>query len=117
MNSPFTYRSDPVRIMFGAGAVSALRAEADFHKMSRLVVLCSPSRADIARRQEDAKVQRLAGLIDDRIRDGKLVEGDDSALTYLQQLGTAAPANAATQRATHDLGGHMGAKLDHLHRQ
>jgi len=60
-------------------------------------------RTDLARRQEDAKVQRLAGLIDDRIRDGKLVEGDDSALTYLQQLETAAPVNPATQRTTHDL--------------
>jgi TonB family protein len=60
-------------------------------------------RTDLARRQEDAKVQRLAGLIDDRIRDGKLVEGDDSALTYLQQLETAAPGNSATQRTTRDL--------------
>ena len=29
-------------------------------------------RADIAHRQDDAKVQHLAGLVDDRIRDGKL---------------------------------------------
>ena len=60
-------------------------------------------RAEITRRQEDARVQRLAGLIDDRIRDGRLVDADDSALTYLQQLQAASPANAATQRATHDL--------------
>jgi maleylacetate reductase len=46
----FTYRSDPVRIVFGAGAVAALRPETDFHKISRLVVLCSPSRADLARK-------------------------------------------------------------------
>jgi TonB family protein len=60
-------------------------------------------RADITRRQEDARVQRLAGLIDDRIRDGNLTEGDDSAKAYVQQLETAAPANAATQRAAHAL--------------
>jgi TonB family protein len=59
-------------------------------------------RADIGRRQEDARVQRLADLIDERIRDGRLVEADDSASTYLQQLETTAPANAATQRAEHD---------------
>src|ERR1700722_10507864 len=46
----FTYRSDPVRIVFGAGAAAALPAEADFHKMSRLLVLCSQSRAAFARR-------------------------------------------------------------------
>jgi alcohol dehydrogenase class IV len=46
----FTYHSDPVRIVFGAGAIGALRAEADFHKISRLLVLCSPSRADLAQR-------------------------------------------------------------------
>lgn len=56
-------------------------------------------RADIGRRQEDARVQRLADLIDERIHDGKLVDADDSAVTYLRQLQTSAPANAATQRA------------------
>jgi TonB family protein len=60
-------------------------------------------RADIARRQEDARAQRLATLIDDRIRDGNLVDADDSALTYLRQLESAAPASAATRRAEHDL--------------
>jgi maleylacetate reductase len=50
MTGRFTYRSDPVRIVFGAGAIAALPAEADFHKMSRLMVLCSKSRADFARR-------------------------------------------------------------------
>jgi TonB family protein len=65
-------------------------------------------RADITRRQEDARVQRLSGLIEDRIRDGKLDEGDDSAKAYLQQLESAAPANPATQRAAHEL---MGAYL------
>src|SRR5580692_2569964 len=46
----FTYRSDPVRIVFGAGSIAALPAEADLHNMSRLMVLCSQSRADFARR-------------------------------------------------------------------
>jgi maleylacetate reductase len=47
---PFSYRSDPVRVVFGAGALGALRTEADFHKMSRLLVLCSQNRTDYARR-------------------------------------------------------------------
>jgi len=47
--STFTYHSDPIRIVFGAGAISALPAEAEFHKMSRLMVLCSKSRGNLAR--------------------------------------------------------------------
>lgn len=61
-------------------------------------------RADIGRRQDDVKVQRLAGLIGDRIRDGKLLEPpDDSAKFYLRQLVSSAPSNPNTQRADHDL--------------
>ncbi len=60
-------------------------------------------RAEIGRRTEDTKVTRLAGLVSDRIRDGRLVDGDDSAKFYVQQLQNAAPTNATTQRATHDL--------------
>jgi trimeric autotransporter adhesin len=61
-------------------------------------------RADIAHRSEDAKVTRLAGLVEDRIRDGKLSEPDDSAKSYLQQLLTLAAANANTQRVQRELG-------------
>jgi len=61
-------------------------------------------RTEITRRQEDAKLQRLAGLISDRIRDGKLVEpAEDSAKTYMQQLHEAAPTNATTARAAANL--------------
>ncbi len=61
-------------------------------------------RTDIARRQEEAKVQHLASLVSDRIRDGKLADpADDSAQTYMQQLREAAPTNATTQRVQRDL--------------
>jgi protein TonB len=61
-------------------------------------------RSEIARRQEDAKLQRLANLISDRIRDGKLLDpSDDSAKLYMQQLHDAAPTNTTTQRAARDL--------------
>jgi TonB family protein len=62
-------------------------------------------RAEIARRQEDARVQRLADSVEDRIREGMLADGDDSALAYLEQLQAAAPANAATERAERALVG------------
>jgi protein TonB len=61
-------------------------------------------RTDIARRQEDAKVQRLATLVADRIRDGKLVDPpEDDAKTYAQQLHEIAPSNSTTQRAIREL--------------
>ncbi len=64
MNQTFTYRSDPVRIVFGAGAIAALRAEADFHNMSRLLVLCSASRAEFARRATAAIADRCVEFCD-----------------------------------------------------
>jgi protein TonB len=61
-------------------------------------------RTEIARRQEDAKVQRLANLVSDRIRDGKLTDpADDGAKSYVQQLHDVAPSNATTQRAVREL--------------
>jgi len=61
-------------------------------------------RTDIGRRQEDAKVQRLANLVSDRIRDSKLVDpADDDAKTYVQQLHDLAPSNPITQRAVREL--------------
>jgi TonB family protein len=63
-------------------------------------------KAESAHRTEDAKVQRLASLITDRVRDGRLVEpADDSAKMYLQQLHDLAPTNATTQRLTRELTG------------
>jgi len=63
-------------------------------------------RGDLARRQqEDSRIQRLALLVQDRIRDGKLLDpADDSAKFYVHQLTTAAPSSASTQRSQHDLG-------------
>jgi periplasmic protein TonB len=61
-------------------------------------------RTEITRRQEDAKVQRLANLVSDRIRDGKLTDpADDDAKAYAQQLRDIAPSNATTQRVVRDL--------------
>lgn len=62
MTSTFTFHSDPVRIVFGAGAISALRAETDRHKISRLIVLCSPSRTDLARKLIAPVAERCLGF-------------------------------------------------------
>ncbi len=60
-------------------------------------------RTDIGRRQEDARLQRLAGLAEERLRDGRLADGDDSARGYVRQLQSAAPSHATTQRLVHEL--------------
>ncbi|HZO22429.1 MAG TPA: energy transducer TonB [Steroidobacteraceae bacterium] len=63
-------------------------------------------RADISRRQEEGKIQRLATLVSDRTRDGKLIDpAGDSARDYLQQLREQAPSNSTTQRLMHELNG------------
>jgi maleylacetate reductase len=64
MTERFTYRSDPIRIVFGAGAVTAIGEEADIHNMSRLVVLCSKSRVDFARRATAAVAGRVVDYCD-----------------------------------------------------
>jgi periplasmic protein TonB len=61
-------------------------------------------KSEIARRQDDAKVQRLAGLVEERIHDGRLVDpADDSARSYLRQLVSAFPSSPSTARAQHNL--------------
>ena len=64
MTSAFTYRSDPIRIVFGAGAVSSLAAQADFHKMTRLLVLCSQTRAAFAQRATASVANRCVAFCD-----------------------------------------------------
>ncbi|MDE2349575.1 MAG: energy transducer TonB [Gammaproteobacteria bacterium] len=60
-------------------------------------------RADQAKRAADANIQRLANLVDARIRTGALADGDDSAKAYAEQLQKSAPTNPATLRAMHEL--------------
>jgi maleylacetate reductase len=58
----FTFSSDPVRIVFGAGAVGSLAAEAERHGMSRLLVLCSKTRTDFAKRVTAPIADRIVGF-------------------------------------------------------
>ena len=63
-------------------------------------------RSEISRRQDEARQKRLVDLAQDRIRDGRLSEGDDSAKGYLEQLKDLGPsASSAQQRVARDLGG------------
>jgi len=61
-------------------------------------------KSELARRQDEARVQHLATLVDERIRDGRLVEpADDSARSYVRQLQSAYPSSPHTARAQHAL--------------
>jgi TonB family protein len=62
-------------------------------------------RQEISRRQDEARQKRLVDLAQDRIRDGRLSDGDDSAKGYLQQLRDLGPsASGSAQRVARDLG-------------
>ncbi|MBX5461180.1 MAG: energy transducer TonB [Steroidobacteraceae bacterium] len=63
-------------------------------------------RAEISRRQEEARVARLVDLVQGRIREGRLSDpANDSAKAYLEQLEQLGPsAAAAHQRLARDLG-------------
>jgi periplasmic protein TonB len=70
-------------------------------------------RAELARHQIDARMQRFADLLNQRIREGRLLEpSDDSAKYYLQQLEQTAPNNPVAQRSARDL---IGAYLRKAH--
>jgi TonB family protein len=62
-------------------------------------------RNEINRRQDEVKQKRLVDLAQDRIRDGRLSDGDDSAKNYAEQLKDMGPAGAAAyQRVMRELG-------------
>ncbi len=61
-------------------------------------------KSELARRQDDARVQHLAGLVEERIHEGKLLDpADDSARYHLRQLLSAYPSSPGTARAQHAL--------------
>ena len=64
MTDTFTYHSDPVRVVLGPGAAKALRAEADRHKFSRIVVLCSKTRTEFTKAVVAPIAERIVGFCD-----------------------------------------------------
>ncbi len=62
MLEPFVYTSDRLRVLFGGGAAARIGAEAEHHKMARVMVLCSPSRTELARRTAAPLGARVAGI-------------------------------------------------------
>jgi TonB family protein len=115
--APKDSRAGPLEVRLITAQISKALADGNLDKANALLHQAQMSSAispdqsnkwktDIARRTEDAKVQKVASQITDRIRDGRLVDpADDSAKLYLQQLHDLAPTNATTQRLTRELNG------------
>ena len=62
MLDPFVYTSDRLRVVFGCGMVARIAAEAEHHKMSRMMLLCSPNRIELARRIAAPLGARVVGV-------------------------------------------------------
>jgi TonB family protein len=61
-------------------------------------------RGEIKQRQDEQRTSRLVNLAQDRIKDGRLSDSDDSAKAYLEQLKDLGPsASSSAQRVQRDL--------------
>ncbi|SOY67253.1 maleylacetate reductase [Cupriavidus taiwanensis] len=61
---PFVYQTHPQRIVFRAGALATLGAEADTLHARKLLVLCTPQQRDLAERAAEVLGARCAGIFD-----------------------------------------------------
>ena len=59
---PFIYNGNPVRVVFGAGALQQLAREIDALGARRALVLCTPGQVDSARRVADLLGDHAAGI-------------------------------------------------------
>jgi TonB family protein len=113
--APNDSRIPTLEVRLITAQISKALADGNLDKVNQLIRQAQASSAipadqinkwktEANRRQEDAKVQRLAGMISDRIRDGRLLDpSDDSAKMYMQQLHDLAPTNTTSQRLGRDL--------------
>jgi TonB family protein len=115
--APNDSRTPALEVRLITAQISKAMADGNLDRVNQLIrqAQSTPSisadqinkwKTEANRRQEDAKVQRLASLISERIRDGRLVDpSDDSAKMYMQQLHDVAPTNTTTQHLGRDLNG------------
>jgi maleylacetate reductase len=62
MLDPFVYKSDQLRVLFGRGTVERIGEEAERHKMSRVMLLCSQNRGDFAQSIAAHLGERVVGI-------------------------------------------------------
>jgi maleylacetate reductase len=64
MLDPFVYTSDRLRVLFGSGSIARIAAEAEHHKMARVMLLASSSRGEVARGTAARLGERVVGICD-----------------------------------------------------
>jgi maleylacetate reductase len=63
--APFIYTALPMRVVFGAGALSTLPDEVAALGLSRVLVLCSPDQPEVGRRVAEALGESAVGVLAD----------------------------------------------------
>ena len=112
--APDDPRTNPLEQRLYAGEIARALADGNIDRASAYLRQAQQSpalspdllgrwRAEIARHQEEARMQQLGSLVDERIRDGRLIEGDDSAKAYVGQLSGSAAGSPVTEHATREL--------------
>ena len=86
MLDPFVYKSDRLRVVFGRGAVAKLAEEAERHKMTRALVLCSQGRGELGESIGARLGARFAGVCN-AARPGMPGAAFDEIIFELERVG------------------------------
>jgi len=82
----FVYQAQAARVIFGAGSVAKLGEEAERLGLSRVLVLCTPGRAELAERAKQWLGRRAVGVFDGATMHTP-VAVTERALTVVKALG------------------------------
>src|SRR5580692_611730 len=85
MLDPFVYTSDRLRVLFGSGAIARIAAEAEHHKMTRVMLLASRNRGGLARGIAARLGARAVGICD-AVRPGMPGAAFDAIVAELERL-------------------------------
>jgi maleylacetate reductase len=85
MPDPFVYKSDRLRVLFGRGTAARLGEEAERHKMTRAIVLCSRGRGELAQSIGTHLGPRLVG-VSPAARPGMPAAAFDEIVAELKRL-------------------------------
>jgi maleylacetate reductase len=85
MPDPFVYTSDRLRVLFGCGTVARIAAEAEHHKMERVMLLCSRGRGELAQRIAAPLGAKVVGTCD-AARGGMPAPAFDEIVGELKRL-------------------------------
>jgi maleylacetate reductase len=85
MLDPFVYTSDRLRVVFGSDSIARIAAEAEHHKMTRVMLLASPNRGEVARGIAARLGGRVVGICE-AARPGMPLAAFDAITAELKQL-------------------------------